>query len=190
MQQVGPVIARHGLSHHGLRRIRTAFWNLSTPALYEEAMRRGEGLVGQGGAFVVETGHHTGRSPNDKFIVEEETSKHDIWWGSVNRPISEERFDVLLEHVLGHLEGRDVFVQDCYAGADPAYRLKVRVITEGAWTSLFAHNILIRPAAEEREHFTPDFTILQAPTCQADPQRHGTRSETFILANLKRHLVV
>ncbi len=190
MQQVGPVIARHGLSHHGLRRIRTAFWNLSTPALYEEAMRRGEGLVGQGGAFVVETGHHTGRSPNDKFIVEEETSKHDIWWGSVNRPISEERFDVLLEHVLGHLEGRDVFVQDCYAGADPAYRLKVRVITEGAWTSLFAHNILIRPAAEEREHFTPDFTILQAPTCQADPQRHGTRSETFILVNFKKRLVV
>ena len=190
MQQVGPVIAHHGLAHHGLRRIRTAHWNLPVAALYEEAVQREEGLLGQGGAFVVETGHHTGRSPNDKFIVEEDGSKHDIWWGNVNRPISEERFEVLYEHVLGHLEGRDVFVQDCFAGADPTYRVSVRVVTEQAWTSLFAYNMFLRPSLEERERFTPDFTIIQAPTCSADPAKHGTRTETFILVNFKKRLVL
>src|SRR5208282_1112355 len=117
-------------------------------------------------------------------------SRHDIWWGSVNRPIGEVLFEALLEHVLSHLEGRDVFVQDCQAGADPAHRLGVRVITEQAWTSLFAYNMFIRPSAAERESFVPDFTIIHAPSCQADPQKHGTRSETFILVNFKKRLVL
>jgi phosphoenolpyruvate carboxykinase (ATP) len=190
VQQVGPVISRHGLSLHGLRNFRTAYWNLSAPALYEEATRRSEGLVGLGGAFVVETGHHTGRSPNDKFIVEEPGSKDEVWWGKVNRPISEEHFGVLHERMLGHLEGKDLFVQDCYAGADPTYRLSVRVVTENAWTSLFSRNMFLRPSREQRESFTPDFTVIQAPTCLADPTKHGTRTETFILVNLKKRAVL
>jgi phosphoenolpyruvate carboxykinase (ATP) len=190
VQQVGPVISRHGLSLHGLRRIRTAYWNLATPALYEEAIRRNEGLVGHGGALVVETGHHTGRSVNDKFIVEEPGSKHDIWWGKINRPIAEARFDALLDHILTHFEGKDAFVQDCYAGADPTYRLRVRVVTESAWHNLFAYNMFIQPSHGALEDFTPDFTVLQAPTCHADPARHGTNSETFILVNFQKRLII
>ena len=190
MQQVGPVVSRHGLSLHGLRKIRTAYWNLAAPALYEEAIRRDEGAVGLGGALIVETGHHTGRSVNDKFIVEEPTSKDDIWWGNINRPISEARFDALHEHILLHFEGKDAFVQDCHAGADPTYRLRVRIVTESAWHNLFGYNMFIQPALEELETFTPDFTVIQAPTCLAEPARHGTNSETFILVNFKKRLVI
>jgi phosphoenolpyruvate carboxykinase (ATP) len=190
VQPLAPATSRQGLELHGLRKIRTAFWNLTAPTLYEEALQRREGRLACGGALVVETGHHRGRSPNDKFIVEEPSSKHLIWWGSVNRPISEQRFAALHEHVLAHLEEKDAFVQDCYAGADRAHRLAVRVVTESAWHSLFAHNMFIRPSPEALEQFAPDFTVIQAPTCRADPSRHGTTSETFILINFKKRLVI
>jgi len=190
MQQVGPVISRHGLSLHGLRKIRTAHWNLTPPALYEEAVRRDEGVVGLGGVFIVETGQHTGRSVSDKFIVEEPDSKENIWWGKINRPIGENHFEALHEHILAHFEGKDAFVQDCIAGADPAYSLRVRVVTESAWHNLFAYNVFIQPAPEKLETFTPDFTVIQAPRCLADPAKHGTNSETFILANFKKRLVL
>jgi len=190
VQQVAPATGRHGLELHGLRKTRTALWNLTAPALYQEALERREGRLALGGALVVETGRHTGRSPDDKFIVEEPSSKDLIWWGSVNRPISEQCFAALHEHMLFHLEGKDAFVQDCYAGADRAYRLSVRVITESAWHSLFAHNMFIRPAPGALEEFVPDFTVIQAPTCLADPDRHGTNSETFIVINFKKRLVI
>src|SRR5208282_4746115 len=190
MQQMGPVISRHGLNLHGLRKIRTAHWNLTPPALYEEAVRRDEGVVGLGGVFIVETGQHTGRSVSDKFIVEEPDSKENIWWGKINRPIGENHFEALHEHILAHFEGKDAFVQDCIAGADPAYSLRVRVVTESAWHNLFAYNVFIQPAPEKLETFTPDFTVIQAPRCLADPAKHGTNSETFSLANFKRRLVL
>ena len=190
MQQVGPVISRHGLSHSGLRRVRTAYWNLAVPSYYEEAVLRREGMIGQGGAFVVETGKHTGRSVPDKFIVEEADTKPNVWWNKINQPIAERHFDALYEHILNHLEGKDVFVADCHAGADPAYRLSVRVITESAWHCLFARNMFIRPSTDQLKDFAPDFTILQAPTCLADPAKHGTRSETFILVNFKKRMVI
>ena len=190
MQHAPPAASRHGLGLHGLRKLRAAFGNLTTPALVEEALRRGEGRLALEGALVVETGRHTGRSPADRFIVEDPASKHLIWWGRVNRPISERHFAALHEHLIAHFEGRDAFVQDCHAGADQAYRLAVRVMTESAWHSLFARNMFLRPSAESLGEFDPDFTIIHAPTCLADPARHGTSSETFILLNFEKRLVI
>ena len=116
-------------------------WNLGAPSLYEEALRRREGQAAQGGALVVRTGQHTGRSPNDKFIVREPSSAEHIWWGNVNRPLEPRRFDRLHARVLAHLQGKELFVQDCFVGADPAYRRPIRVITETAWHSLFARTM-------------------------------------------------
>jgi phosphoenolpyruvate carboxykinase (ATP) len=190
VQQVGPVASHHALSHHGLRKLGTAYWNLTVPQLYEEALRRGEGMLSAGGPLVVETGHHTGRSPNDKFIVDVASTHDEIWWGKVNKPITRARFDALYELLLEHFEGKDLFVQDCHAGADPTYRLKVRVVTEQAWHSLFARNMFLQPKEEELANFTPEFTILQAPNCHADPARHGTASSTFVLLDFEKRLVL
>ena len=164
--------------------------NLSVPALYEAAIRRGEGLIADGGPLVVRTGSHTGRSPQDKFVVDERGSRDQVWWGPVNRPISEEHYEALRERVLGHLAKRETFVQDLFVGAHPAHRRSVRVTTESAWASLFAHNLFIRPSAAERSAFRPDFTIYDAPTLAAEPERDGTRTGTFILVHLTRREVL
>ena len=153
----------HGLEKQGLRNLVAAHWNLSVPVLYEHAIRRGEGLIGAGGAFVARTGPFTGRTPRDKYIAEEASSKSDIWWGDVNRPIDEATFESMYRRLLAYYQGREVFVQDMYGGADPDYRLSVRVISDSAWHSLFARNMFIRPRAEALPDFTPDFTILHAP---------------------------
>jgi phosphoenolpyruvate carboxykinase (ATP) len=167
------------------------FWNLGVHALYEQALQRGEARLAPGGALVAVTGKCTGRSPHDRFIVEEPSTTGDVWWGSVNRPIGAEAFDRLQARLADHLRGRDLFVQDLHVGADPAHRMDVRVITEQAWHSLFARNMFIRPATQGREPwFSPRFTVLQAPSFKADPQRDGTRSEVFILLNFARRLVL
>ena len=190
MQQVGPSISSFGLENQGLRNAAVAHWNLGAPALYEEALRRGEGLLAEGGPLVVRTGHHTGRSPNDRFIVDEPQHRDDIWWSAVNQPISEAHFDGLNQRMLAHLEGRDVFVRDCFAGADPKFRLAVRVITESAWHSLFAANMFLQPKPDELRNFKPEFTIIQAPRCHAVPEQDGTNSEVFILLNFPKRLVL
>lgn len=190
MQDVGHVVSSKGLGTHGIRNIGTAFWNLNAARLMELAIARGEGKLARGGAFVALTGQHTGRSPNDRFIVEDEQTKDAIWWGDANRPISVACFDGLFEKVISHFNGRDAFVQDCYAGADAAYRLPVRVITENAWHNLFARNMFIQPADSELAGFEPTFTVIQAPGLNADPAKDGTASETFILINLSRRLVI
>ena len=169
----------------------SVFWNLSTAALYEEAVARREGTVARSGPLVFRTGAHTGRSPRDRFIVEEPSSAGRIAWGDVNRPIAPERFDAVHRTVSEHLRGRDLFVQDCYAGADPAYRLRVRVVTEKAWHALFARHLLITESDRARlaDH-VPDLTVINAASCVADPRRHGTNSEVFILLNLAKRLVL
>ena len=183
MPRTGPAMSEHGLDTHGLRNLAAEHWNYPTPALYEEAIRRGEGVIARGGPLVVRTGEHTGRSANDKFIVEEPSSADDIWWGEVNKPISPEHFAGLRRKMLAYLEGREVFVRDCYAGADAAHRLPVRVITETAWHSLFARNMFIVPPRDALAGFAPAFTIIQAPGFHADPQRDGTASEVFVILN-------
>jgi phosphoenolpyruvate carboxykinase (ATP) len=188
--QTGPVTSRHGLDKLGIKVTRTEHWNFSVPALVEEAVRRGEGSLAQGGPLVVLTGEHTGRSPNDKFIVDEPTSTKNIWWGEVNQPIDRASFDALHRRMIDHLSQRDVFVQDCYAGADPEFRLKVRVVTETAWHNLFARNMFIVPPPGEQAEFEPEFTVLQAPTLLANPEEDATRSQTFILVDFAKRVVL
>jgi phosphoenolpyruvate carboxykinase (ATP) len=164
--------------------------NLTVSALYEAAIRRGEGMIAAGGALVVDTGKHTGRSPKDKFIVEEPSSAASVWWGQLNQPISEERYDALRERVMAHLAERELYTQDCFVGADPAHRRSLRVTAELAWQSLFAEDLFIRPAEGELTGFQPDFAIYDAATMRADPARDGTRTETFILLHLGRREVL
>ena len=190
MQQSGAHNSRHGLDQHGIKPAKAVHWNQSVPALYEHAMRRGEGRLAQGGPFVAITGEHTGRSPNDKFIVEEASTKGDIWWGDVNRPIGADSFERLRKRVLDRLQKSELFVQDCNTGADPAHRLKVRLVTENAWHALFARNMFLRPAPAEVADFVPDFTILHAPSVEADPATDGTNSKTFIVASFEERLIL
>ncbi|MBI4656690.1 MAG: phosphoenolpyruvate carboxykinase (ATP) [Elusimicrobia bacterium] len=173
-----------GLENHGLSNLNHVYWNLSTPALYEEALFRREGRVAHMGPFATDTGKHTARSANDKFIVKEPSSEEKVWWSEYNRPFNPEKFSVLANRLQGYLEGRDVFVQDLYAGADPKHRLSIRVITEYAWHALFAKTLFIEPATnEEKRKFVPDFTIICAPGFKSAPETDMTRSGTFIILN-------
>ena len=181
---------RYSLDQHGIVNVHNAYWNLPTPLLYEEAIRRNEARLSHLGPLVVRTGQHTGRSPNDKFIVQEVSSEDLIWWGKVNHPMSEIAFDRLRQRLLAYVQGKDLFVQDCYVGADPSYRLPLRVITETAWHSLFAHNMFIQPEAAELETFAPEFTIIQVPGFHAIPELDGTRSEVFVVINFAERLVL
>ena len=179
-----------GLEAQGISKVAASHWNYPAPSLYEEAIRRGEGVMARGGAFVVHTGLHTGRSAKDKFIVREPSSEENISWGAVNKPMSPEAFDALRARMIEALAVREVFVQDCWAGADHGHRLGVRVITETAWHSLFARNMFISPDDAELRGFKPDFTVLQMPSFLADPARDETLSETFIVANFAERLVL
>lgn len=182
--------SRFGLDNHGLEKVERAHWNLGAPGLFEHALRRSEGQLTRHGAFIALTGEHTGRSPNDRFIVDEPSTHDDIWWGGVNTPISVENFEKLHAKILAYLNGREVFVQNCFAGADPANRLKVRVVTENAWHNLFARNMFIQPAADDLDGFEPDFTVLQAPGLTADPAGEGVASPTFIVVNLAKRMIL
>ena len=190
MAQNGPVASRYGLDKQGIRSSGTEFWNLSAPALYEQALQRREAQLAHGGPIVAVTGEHTGRSPNDKFIVRDAGSESTVDWGAVNKATDVSTFNKLRDRIADYLSGRDVFVQDCYAGADPKYRLRVRVINECAWHNLFARNMFIQPPAEALGGFEPEFTILQAPSVLADPETDGTNSSTFILVDFSQRMVI
>ena len=164
--------------------------NLAPAALYEHAVRRGEAAIVSTGALTAETGKHTGRSPKDKFFVKEATSQEAIWWHPGNQPIGSDKFDRLLQRMEAFIDSHEVYTQDVFACADPRYRLRVRVISELAWHSLFARNLFIRPAADELMNFEPDFTVISLPSVKADPASDGTRSETFVLVNLGRRMVL
>ena len=138
-----------GLEHHGLFNFRKVYWNLPTEALYEEIIFRGEAQISRNGPVVVNTGKHTARAANDKYIVEESPTEANVWWGQYNRPYERAQFDELYIRLQGYLQGRDVFVQDCFGGADPNYQLPVRIITEYAWHSLFARNMFVKPPSNE-----------------------------------------
>ena len=165
---------------------RTLRANRSTAELYEDAVRAGEGLIAASGPLVVRTGSHTGRSPQDKFIVDEPASTDRIWWGEVNRPISEANYDRLRARLVDYCTTRDLYTQDCHIGADPAHRRSLRVYTESAWASIFARNLFRRPAPAELAGFEPNFTIICVPSFKADPATEGTRTGTAILVHLAR----
>ena len=180
-----------GLDEQGLAPKGRVHWNFVTPMLVQAAVRRGEGELADMGPFVAITTPHTGRSPNDKFVVREPGTEQDVDWGTVNQPISVGHFDGLLADVKGYLNGLDeLFVQDLYCGADASYRLSCRYVTPNAWHANFVRNMFIRPNAAELASFAPTFTILHAPEFHAEPGRHGTRSGTFIVLNLARRMIL
>jgi phosphoenolpyruvate carboxykinase (ATP) len=179
------------LADIGLAEAAAVYHNLSTPALFEEVIRRGEGRVAQGGSLVVHTGEYTGRSPGDKFIVDEPSSRGHIWWGEVNRPFDQGDFARLKARVLAHLRDKELFVQDVYAAADPHYRLPVRVISELAWHSLFARALFRHDwVPGEAEASRPGFTVIAAPGFRAVPQVDATRSEAAVVIHFGERLVI
>ncbi len=186
--QVEPV---HGLEEIGILRPGPVRWNLSPAELYEVAIRCGEGYLAAQGPLVCHTGSHTGRSPNDKFIVREPSSAEVIHWGIHNTPLEEEKFELLHREIMTFLEGKELFVLDAWAGADPAYRLPIRVVNERAWHNLFARNMFLEEADRSKlAGHAPQFTIVDIPSFKADPVRHGTRSETFVLMHFGRKVVL
>ena len=181
----------HDLGALGIVRARRVFWNLGTAALYEEALRREEGLLAAGGPLVCRTGQHTGRSPNDKFVVREPSSERHVHWGAVNRPLEETYFDVLRRDMVAYLRNKDLFALDAWAGTDPMFRMPICVLTEFAWHSLFARNMFLPENDESRRgSHRPEFTVVDAPLFKADPVKHGTRSEVFIAVHFGRKLVL
>lgn len=190
MSQTSFIASSYGLDKQGILHTGILYWNLPTPALYEETARRREGIISHMGPLVVRTGQYTGRSPNDKFIVREPESEQHIWWGKVNQAFEVHNFNGLYARMLAYLQGRDLFIQDSYAGADSDYRIRVRVITEMAWHSLFARNLFIQPSDDELKNFIPDFTIINLPNFHAVPELDGTRSDAFIIVNFARRLIL
>ena len=180
-----------GLSAQGLAPTGVVHWNLVAPALIQEAVRRGEGELADMGPFCSVTSPHTGRSPNDKFLVKEPSSEADVDWGKVNQPFSEQQFETLRADIAAYLNGREeLFVQDLYCGADPKYRLSVRYVSPNAWQMAFVRNMFIRPEATELPTFAPNFTVLHAPEFEADPAKHGTRTGTAIVLHLAKRMIL
>lgn len=179
----------YGLENHGLSNLRMAYWNLPTEALYEEIAFRREARITQMGPIVANTGKHTARSANDKFVVKEATTEDKIWWGQYNRPFSPEKFNDLFNRMQGFLQGRDLFVQDCYAGADPNYRMPIRIICEHAWHAVFVRNMFILPKTnEEYRRHIPEYTVMAIPSFKGMPQIDGTNANTFIVLNFAQKL--
>ena len=178
-----------GLENHGLVNLNQVYWNLPAESLYEEVVFRGEGHISRNGPIVVDTGNHTARAANDKYVVRESSTEEHIWWGEYNRPYNPEAFSELMSRLQGYAQGRDLFVQDCFAGSDPDYRLPIRVVAEFAWHSLFARNMFIQPESQEayRQHL-PEFTVLVFPSFHAFEPIDATRSKTFIIIDFEQKL--
>jgi phosphoenolpyruvate carboxykinase (ATP) len=181
---------RTALEQQGLTTLAAVHHNLPTSFLYEQIVRRGEGRIAHLGPVVLRTGHHTGRAPNDKFVVREPSSEQKVWWGASNQALSPERFEALRRRMLAYLQSKDLFVQDGFLCADPRYRTPVRVITETAWHSLFVRNLFLQAHPDELRAYDPNLTIVHAPHFHAIPKLDGTRSEAFIILHLGHRLVL
>ncbi len=178
-----------GCDTFGLKNLNSVYWNLTEAELYEHAIRNGEAQIAAGGALCAETGAHTGRSPKDKFVVRDARTEDTIWWDN-SGAMSPENFNVLLQDMLAHAEGMNLYVQDLYGGADPAHQLNVRVYNELAWHSHFIRNMLLRPSCKGLKSFESEMTIIDLPGFKADPERHGCRSETVIACDLTNKIVL
>ncbi len=182
--------SRQALAGTGVLATRPVHANLTAPTLVAEALRRHEGRLSADGAFMVETGIHTGRSVQDKFVVDEPSVTADIWWGKINQRMPGDRFNALKGRVRAYLQGQELFTQDLYAGADPAHRIRVRLVTTQAWNALFARNMFIRPPHDDLATFEPDYVILHAPLFQTDPETDGVRSATTIALSFEQKLIL
>lgn len=189
MKQIGNYNKSHDLSSFGFTGLDTVRWNLTAPSLCEDAVNSGEGKFAAGGALLVETGTHTGRSAADKFIVRTDDTEGTIWWDN-NKDITPEAFELLKNDMLEHAKGKELYAQDLYGGADEENRIAARVVTELAWHSLFIRNLLIRPQVAELASYMPDMMIIDLPSFKADPKRYGARSETIIACDLVNKVVL
>lgn len=189
MQETGIKSEKHGLADMGVMAAK-AYWNLSPAELVEHALARGEGLLADNGAIMCDTGKFTGRSPKDRFIVKDEKTASSVWWGDINIPFDPERFDALHKKMLAFLRDKEVYVRDAYAGANPKYRLNLRIINTRAWQNLFCHNLFLRPARQELLQFVPNFTIICIPEFEAEPAIDGTRQANFAIINLSKRIIL
>lgn len=167
-----------------------AFINLTPDELIDHALQNNEGKLTSTGALAADTGEFTGRSPKDKFVVEDDITKDTVWWGSINQPIAPEKFDVLLKEVISHYGGKRIYVRDAYACADPTYRMNIGVVTESAYQNLFANNLFLRPTAEEAAEQTPEWLVIAAPSFMANPAVHGTRQHNFTIVNFTQKIIL
>lgn len=190
MKELGVKSDAYGLENHGLKDLHRVFWNLTAPDVIEHAVRNREGFLTENGSLMCDTGRFTGRSPKDRFVVLDDTTKDTIWWGDINMPFPPESFDHLYNKMTKYLEGRNIYVRDCYAGVPSKYRLKLRVVNTWAWHNLFCYNLFIRPDRSELPDFVPEFTILNIPDYWVDPKKEGTRSPNFAIINLTRKIII
>ncbi len=189
MQEFGIKSSKNDLSSLGIK-VKEAHWNLSQSELIEETLKNEEGVLTSTGSLMCDTGKFTGRSPKDRFIVEDEKTKDSVWWGNINIPFSEENFDNLYAKMLKFVEDKKVYVREAYAGADKTYRLRVRVINTMAWHNLFAFNMFLRPELYKLKEFEPNFTILCVPEFEADPEVDGTRQKNFAIVNFTKRMII
>ena len=190
MDQLGLVPKTSNLKELGLGNIDTAFWNLTPADLTEETILRGQGVLSDTGALVINTGEFTGRSPKDRFVVCDENTENSVWWGDINIKFTPENFDKLYGKIAAYLTGRDVYVRDAYACADEDYRLNLRVITEFPWSNMFASNMFLRPEKSELESFTPEWHVVCAPGFMAVAEEDGTRQQNFAVINFTKKRII
>jgi phosphoenolpyruvate carboxykinase (ATP) len=190
MNDYGTKAPEANLASIGLSQVEAAYWNLSPADLVEDTILRGEGVLTNTGALAVDTGEFTGRSPKDKFIVLDDVTRDTVWWGDVNIKFDAAKFDVLYNRMCAYLTGKEVYVRDAYACADPTYRLNIRVVTEFPWSNLFANNLFLRPTLDEILTFNPEWHIICAPGFKATPEIDGTRQHNFAVLNLTRKVIL
>ena len=190
MQNAGNHPSGYGLTNHGIRNWDLAFWNLSAAQLIEKALHRHEGVLANNGALVVKTGHFTGRSPSDKFVVNDSLTESTVNWGPVNQPMTEAKFNLVHSKLAAFWQGRELFVQDLMAGADSAYTMPVRVVTRKAWHNLFGRQLLIRRSNSSLEDHVPEFTLLFEPDFHTEPSDDGTHSTTCVALSFQRRMVI
>jgi phosphoenolpyruvate carboxykinase (ATP) len=190
MSIVGHKNPNANLEAIGIKNTQTQYWNITPEELIEETIKRGQGVLSDAGAIAIDTGHFTGRAPKDKFIVKDDNTKDSVDWGGFNNPVEPAVFENLYKKVTAYFENKDVFVRDCYACADDAYRLNVRVITEHPWSSLFAYNMFLRPDEKEMQHIQPDWTVIQAPGFHSEGAKDGVRQANFAIINFTKKIAI
>lgn len=190
MNEFGIKSEKASLKSLGLGNVASALWNLEPSQLVEETILRGEGELANSGALAVDTGEFTGRSPKDRFIVYDDITKDAVWWENFNIKFDADKFDTLYNRVTAYLSGKDVYVRDAYACADPKYRMNIRAVTETPWANMFVHNMFLRPTNEEILSFEPEWTIIAAPGFMADPEIDGTRQHNFAVMNFTKKMII
>ena len=190
MNEYGRKAEKASISNLGLSNVAAAYWNLSPSELVEENILRGEGVLNDTGALAIDTGEFTGRSPKDRFIVEDEITKDAVWWGNINIKFDADKFDHLYNRVTAYLAGKEVYVRDAYACSAEKYKLNLRLVAEFPYSSLFAYNMFLRPTAEELQNFDPEWNIICAPGFKADPEIDGTRQHNFAVMNFSKKILL